>query len=146
MRRVTRGAAVLVAGAATFSLVSVGSADAFTKKELKICWSNTSDAPGIDLLAVADGPSYRHNRLDSGECQSWDVQAGRYTLTVNNVNDFLNQISGACNTGSPAVKIRVKRQGHARQVWDLGAFINGEVQTNVRNNRSTSVAAHLRCV
>ena len=146
MRRVTRGAAVVLAGATTFSLMAVGSADAFTKKELKICWANTSDAPGIDLLAVADGPSYRHNRLDSGECRSWDVKAGRYTLTVNNVNEFLQQISGACNSGSPAVKIRIKRQGHARESWGLGAFLNGEIQTNVRENRSTSVAAHLRCV
>ena len=146
MHKLVGAAALATASACVFTMVAAGSADAFTQRELKICWANTATDPSLDLDAVADGPSYRKTTLDSGECVAWDVRPGRYKITVDDVDEFLDDLGDACpGPGSPALKIRVKRQNQAYRVYNLAAFINGSIETNVRNNRATTVSAHLRC-
>ena len=142
-----------VALGATTALIggfTYGSAEAYTQKELKICWADTSTGERISLPVVADGPSYRRATIPNGQCVAWDVKPGRYKITVNNLSDFADAVDDACEPGpepnDPALKIRVKRQNHPYQVYSLSALLNGGVETNVRNNRATTVSAHLRCV
>ncbi len=136
-----------VAAAVASTGLVAGSAEAFTQRELKVCWANTSATPGIDLLAVADGPSYRETSLDAGECVEWDVRPGRYDITVDDAAAFRDAVFAACpGPGEPSLTIRVKRQGQGYRAYNLGALVNGKITTTVRKDRSTSIAAHLRCV
>src|SRR5689334_8884836 len=96
MRKLVGSAAVVVASATVFSMVSVGAADAFTKRELKSCWANTPGNPGLDLEPIADGPSFRSASLDAGECVAWDVRPGRYDITVDDASEFRDAVLAAC--------------------------------------------------
>lgn len=151
MHKLVGAAALATASACVFTLVAAGSADAFTQRELKICWADTTGGPPeIDLEVVADGPSYRTATLDTGECVAWDVKPGRYKITVENVSEFVDAIADSCDDNGvqgddPSLKVRVKRQNQAYRVYNLSAFLNGSIETNVRNNRATTVSAHLRC-
>ena len=146
--RASAGLAGLLAIVAGLSVGIPMPAQAMTQKELNICWVN--DAPGgvQDLEVVADGPSFRTASLDNGDCMAWDVRAGQYKLTVEDVAEFLDAIRASCpkrKNLSPRVTITVKRQGDLYKAYGPAVLKNGELTTNVRENRRTTVTVILAC-
>lgn len=145
MRKLVASGAVVAASAMVFSMVSIGSADARTKKELNICWASADSS--VALPVVADGPSYRTTRLAPGACKAWDVRPGAYKITVRDANAFLGEVASACDPGdSPSLTIRVKRAGQEYRDYSIATFVNGNIVTNVKKDRRTTIAAHLRCL
>jgi hypothetical protein len=143
--------ALLVVGAPTAT-------QAFTQKELTICYTNTVPNLIQDLEVVADGPSYKTTTLDAGDCVSWDVRPGQYKLTVEDVQEFFDgAITGGsyCDHGYEDngiskpyedLEIVIRRMGaETYKAFPYAAIANGEVRTNVKKNRSTTATVRLFC-
>src|SRR5690349_9982164 len=95
-----RRSAVYAAAGLAGSLIVGGAvvafpSNAFTAKELNLCWVNHSRDTPIDLEAVADGPSYKTTTLDSGQCRQYDVRAGQYKITVEDVQELVTRLNAA---------------------------------------------------
>lgn len=147
MTRFVRTGVLLSASALLLTGLSVGTAEAKTGKELKICYKNDTPSPGIGMVAVADGPSYRRTQLADGECKAWSVRPGGYQLRVGDAEDWSEALYDACNSigQDTDFKARLKRQGSSERLVGVYALLLG-VDTNIRKNRSTSYAIHVRCV
>jgi hypothetical protein len=146
---VASSVALLVVGAPTAS-------QAFTQKELTVCYNNTVPNSIQDLEVVADGPSYKTTTLDSGDCSSADVRPGQYKLTVEDVVEFLYMLynedycNGYTDHGQskpyPNIEIVIRRMGgETYKAFNYAAIANGEVTTNVKKNRSTSATVNVFC-
>jgi hypothetical protein len=148
-----RRSAVYAAAGLAGSMVIAGAvvafpSSAYTAKELNMCWVNHSKDSSIDLEAVADGPSYKTTTLDSGQCRQYDVRAGQYKITVEDVQEFLDDINAASTcpgAPSPKITITVKRMNEGYRAFPLAAFLNGSITTNVKKDRRTSITALLNC-
>ena len=140
---VASSVALLVVGAPTAS-------QAFTQKELTVCWVNDTPSadgvggPNADLEAVADGPSFKTFSLDNGDCVSWDVQPGQYKMTTEDMPEFIaamTAVTASCNNADADddgdFRITINRMGDSYKAFNLAAFENGEITTNVKKNRST---------
>jgi hypothetical protein len=141
--------AVAVAGSLTLGAgVLATSSEAKTAKELNICWVNQTPNPILDLEVVADGPSYKTTTLDNGDCMAWDVRAGQYQFTVEDVQEFLTGIDVACpgDLSHSFFKVTIKRMKESYKAFNPTAFANGSITTNVRKDRRTSVTAYLACI
>lgn len=153
---VASSVALLVVGAPTAS-------QAFTQKELTVCWQNeTPSADGIggpnaDLEAVADGPSFKTFSLDNGDCISWDVQPGQYKMTTEDMPEFIASMSAVTDSCTAAddeeegdLRITISRASNGTmdtyKAFNLAAFENGEITTNVKKNRSTWIVVKAFCV
>jgi hypothetical protein len=141
--------AVAVAGSLTLGAGALAvSSEAKTAKELNICWNNQSANGAIDLEVVADGPSYKTASLDHGDCMAWDVRAGQYQFTVEDVQEFLDAINAdaACpGPLTPDFRVTIKRMKDTYKAFNPVAFANGSITTNVKKDRRTSVTAYLGC-
>jgi hypothetical protein len=150
MRKSVVTAVAIGASAALVGGMTLSTAEARTKKELNICWASDDPAPTVALPAVADGPSYRATDLTAGNCKAWDVRPGNYKFTVRNANAWLTEISTACNglagRETEELTIRVKRAGQEYRDYSFNTFLHGDIVTNVKKDRRTTIAAHLRCV
>ncbi|MBA3745221.1 hypothetical protein [Sporichthya sp.] len=158
MRKSAISAAAVLSSVA---LLSVGAptvsqaATSFTQRELTVCWNNetpSADNPNfnMDLEAVADGPSYKSFSLDNGECVRWDVRPGQYKMTVEDMDEFLDDITDALDSCAAdeddRFQIRIKRMGDTYKAFNVAALLNGEVTTNVKKDRSTSISVNAYCV
>ncbi len=141
-------AVAAVAGSITLAAgVVAAPSSAYTQKELNVCWANNTPSHALDLEFVADGPSYKTFSLDDTECTAWDVRAGQYKLTVEDVSEFVAGMEAACpGAPTPDLKIRIKRMNDAYRAFNTAAILNGSVTTNVKKDRRTSVLVSLRCV
>jgi hypothetical protein len=146
MRRSVVAAAGLAGSLVVGGAVVAFPSDAYTAKELNICWVNHSKKPSLDLEVVADGPSYRTATLDNGDCMAWDVRGGQYKLTVEDVGEFLDNIKWACAGQKPLIRFTIKRMKESYRAYPTAALANGSITTTVKNNRRTSVTALLNCV
>lgn len=147
MGKFAKSAAAVVVSSGLVAGFTAMPAEAFTKKELKICWFNNTGDP-VDARFVADGPSYRRVGLPSGLCKNWDVRPGQYKITLEDPEDFLADISAAtCDPGfDETFLIRVKRAGQQYRNYPFHTFVHGDIVTNVKKNRATTVAIQLKCV
>lgn len=137
--------AALAACLAFSSVAAAPTADAYTQKELNVCWVNSAPGKWLDLEVVADGPSFKTASLDHRDCVAWDVQPGQYKLTVEDVEEFRAAMRAACRAPrTPSLKISVKRQ---QEVYRTGGreLRNGGLVTHVRKDRRTTVSIELRC-
>lgn len=140
--------AVAVAGSLTLAAgVLAASSNAYTAKELNICWVNKAPGGVLDLEVVADGPSYKTASLDNGDCMAWDVRAGQYKFTVEDVDEFLKGIESACAPNKkPLFRVTIKRMQDTYKASSPALFATGGITTNVKKDRRTSVTALLNCV
>jgi hypothetical protein len=146
-----RRSAVVAAAGLAGSLVVGGAvvafpSSAFTSKELNVCWVNHSKDQSLDLEVVADGPSYKTTTLDRGECVQWDVRAGQYKMTVEDVQEFLDHIKAACPAQKPKLTFSIKRMKESYRAYPEAALANGSITTTVKKDRRTSITALLNCV
>lgn len=154
MRKTICSATAMAGSAGLFVVGAPAASQAYTAKELSICWVNKVPGMVQDLEFVADGPSFKAASLDAGECVSWDVRPGRYKLTVEDVEEFLDAAQSGCEelpapietTNSPDLTIKIKRQGDAYKAWPEAAVLDGQVTTNVKKDRRTAVTVLLQCV
>ena len=146
-----RRSAVYAAAGLAGSMVVAGAvvafpSNAFTAKELNVCWTNHSYDKSLDLEVVADGPSYKTTTLDTGECQQWDVRAGQYKMTVEDVSEFLADIKAACGSkATPKLTFSIKRMNESYRAYPAAALANGSITANVKKDRRTSITALLNC-
>lgn len=147
MRKRAYSAAAVASSVALLTFGAPTASQAYTQKELNLCWSNASQTPSQDLEVVADGPSYKTFSLDTGSCMAWDVKPGQYKITLEDVDEFMQGFNASCpGPGSPSLKITVKRQNTGYKAYPLAALLNGSITTNVKKDRRTTVSAYLRCV
>jgi hypothetical protein len=119
---------------------------AFTAKELSICWVNQTPNTVWDLEVVADGPAYRTATLDNGDCAAWDVRPGQYKFTFEDIEEFAASVEDACDeldapadyVYTPDLTIAIKRQGEAYRASNYATIANGGVRTDVKKDRRTS--------
>lgn len=158
MRKSAISAAAVLSSVA---LLSVGAptvsqaASSYTEKELTVCWINDTPSAHIpsenmDLEVVADGPSFKTASLDNGDCVSWDVRPGQYKMTVEDMDEFLGDIGEVLDScvgdDEDRFQIRISRMGDKYKAFNQAAFLNGQVTTHVKKNRSTWIEAHAYCV
>ena len=146
-----RRSAVYAAAGLAGSMVIAGAvvafpSNAYTAKELNVCWVNHSYKPSLDLEVVADGPSFKTTTLDSGRCAQWDVRPGQYKMTVEDVSEFLADIKAACGSkATPKLTFSIKRMNDSYRAFPAAALANGSITTTVKKDRRTSVTALLNC-
>lgn len=149
MRRSIVSAAAVAGSLVLGAGVLATSSEAKTAKELNICWNNQTQNGAIDLEVVADGPSYKTATLDSGDCMAWDVRAGQYQFTVEDVQEFLDAINADSTcpgvNSAPYFRVTIKRMKESYKAFNPVAFANGSITTNVKKDRRTSVTAFLKC-
>lgn len=155
MRKSAYPAAAIVASVALLTVGAPTASQAQTEKELSICWVNKTPNPVTDLEVVADGPSYKSASLDAGECAAWDVRPGQYTLTLEDIEEFLVAATDQSDCESldtsdyewyPDLTITIKRQQETYRAYPQLLVTNGKVTTNVKKDRRTSVTVLLKCV
>ncbi len=152
MRKSAISAAAVLSSVA---LLSVGAptvsqaATSFTQKELTICYVNQTVDQLQDLEVVADGPSYKTASLDAGDCFRYDVRPGQYKMTVEDVEEFTDALpaSFADCEGDDVGRFRIyiKRMNDSYKAFTVAALLNGQVTTNVKKNRSTTITAAIEC-
>jgi len=148
MRRSAYAAAGLAGSVIVATAVVATPSNAFTSKELNVCWVNHSKDKSLDLEAVADGPSYKSTTLDTGECQQWDVRPGQYKMTVEDVDEFIDDINAPATCpgpSSPKLTFTIKRMHDSYRAFPVAALLNGSITTNVKKDRRTSITALLNC-
>jgi len=149
MRKSIYSAGAVVASVALLAVGAPTASQAATQKELNICWKDETVHKTMDLEVVADGPSYKSTTLDAGECMAWDVRPGLYKLTVENMEEFIHNLSvesGDCkHDTNPHPMVIIKRMGDTYESFDQAAFLNGEVWTNVKKDRRTTATMVLAC-
>lgn len=156
MRKSALSAAAVVSSVALLVVGAPTASQAFTQKELTLCYTNSIPSSTQDLEVVADGPSYKTTTLDAGDCASWDVRPGQYKLTVEDVEEFLDGFydNASCNGYEvngiskpyPNMEIVIRRMaGETYKAFPYAAIANGEVSTNVKKNRSTSATVNVSC-
>jgi hypothetical protein len=155
MRKSAYSAAAVVSSVALLVVGAPTASQAYTQKELTVCYTNTVPDSTQDIEFVADGPSYRTASMDNGDCEHWDVRPGQYKLTVEDVKELLAGLSAndMCDhyvengIAKPYVNLNmtIKRQNESYRAFDYAAISNGEVTTNIRKNRSTSVVFNVFC-
>jgi len=149
MRKSAYSAAAVLSSVALLSVGAPTVAQAYTKKELSLCWFNQTIDKVQDLELVADGPSYKTVSLDAGECARFDVRPGQYKITVEDVEEFTQALQASftnCASGTaPRFRIYIKRMNSTYKAFTTAALLNGHVTTHVKKNRSTTVTAALEC-
>lgn len=150
MRKSAYSAAAVVSSVALLTVGAPTVAHAYTQKELSICWVNETIDKVQDLELVADGPSYKTASLDAGECARFDVRPGQYKITLEDVEEFVDALRDSqqnCAAGEdPRFRIYIKRMNDTYKAFTTAALLNGQVTTNVKKNRSTTVTAALECI
>jgi hypothetical protein len=170
MRKSIYSAGAVVASVAMLAVGAPTASHAMTIDEANVCWLNGADGT-TDLEAVLDGTAAKFASLDSGDCKAWDVTPGQYKFTVEDVKEFLDAITAECahygriggghytdldGSGdasgpknewqtNPRVVVKIKRQGDFYKAWNLGALINGEITTNIKKDRRTSILVNYYC-
>jgi len=144
MRRTAYSAAAILGAVALLTVGTPTASQAFTKKELSLCYINTTLDTSFDWEWVADGPSFKKVSLDAGTCMAFDVQPGRYKITV---ESFDRDVQSNCPRGKQlGGALIVKRGGDTYDASTTGFFRNGEVFTDVKKNRRTSVTLKAECL
>lgn len=153
MRTSVRAGAVLSASAALFAVLMPASAEAASSKRgtLKVCFDNQTPRAGVELDAVADGPSFRSKTLGDGDCKKWSVRTGQYMVGLDNAEEFFEALQvgefpfddtadSTCpgDESFPRLTSEVTRNGD-----DYDS--DSRVQTNVQKNRKTKVEFTLSC-
>src|SRR5690349_8889427 len=92
MRKSAYSAAAVVSSVALLVVGAPTASQAFTQKELSVCYANSTPNTSQDIEFVADGPSYKTASFDAGDCTAWDVRPGQYKLTVEDVKELLNTL------------------------------------------------------
>ena len=149
MRKSAYSAAAVVSSVALLSVGVPTAAEAYTQKELSICYVNQTVDKVQDIEIVADGPSYKSASLDAGECARFDVRPGQYKMTLEDVDEFTDALPASINNcpgdDNGRFRIYVKRMNDTYKAFTLAAFINGQVITHVKKNRSTTITAAIEC-
>ena len=156
MRKSTIAAAAVFSSAALVVVGAPTASQAFTQKELSVCYTNETPNTVQDLEFVADGPSYKTTTLDSGDCTAWDVRPGQYKITVEDVEEFLQGLedNDQCDTYEENgidkhyvnMEIAISRMGgEDYRAFPYAAVANGEVTTNVKKDRSTAILMRVFC-
>lgn len=145
---VRRSVHAALAGSTCAALLIVGTptpAQAYTEKELNVCWVNKAPGEWLDLEIVADGPSFKAASLDDGDCMAWNVRPGQYRITVEDVTEFRTAMRAACDPArTPFLKMIVERQGDPYKAG-FRDIRHGGLITHVRKDRRTTVTAVLTC-
>jgi hypothetical protein len=149
MRKRAYSAAAVVSSVALLTVGAPTVSQAYTQKELSICYVNQTVDQLQDLEIVADGPSYKSASLDAGECARFDVRPGQYKMTLEDVDEFVDALPASFNNcegdDQGRFRIYIKRMNDTYRAFTLAALLNGEVTTNVKKNRSTTVTAAIEC-
>jgi len=149
MRKAASSAAAVAAAVALLTVGTPTASQAFTEKELLVCYANAEPDPVLDLEVVADGPSYRSESLDPNSCVAWNVKPGRFWMTFENFNDLVAKArqTNHCPQGvGQDLKTTVKRMGgETYEVPEDVIFKNGGFFTEVKKNRSTSITYVIYC-
>jgi hypothetical protein len=149
MRKSIGTPAAVFTAAAALTLGAPTASQAFTQKELSICWDNRTPSPAPDLEMVADGPSYRTATLDAGDCVAWDVRPGQYKITLEDIEEQSEkgqQLSVDCGDESYDSGFTVKRGRESYNVPEFAILDNGGFTTDVKKNRRTSITIWQDCV
>lgn len=147
MRKTAYSTAAVVVAVALLTLGAPTPSQAFTQKELSLCYQNTTPNPVLDLELVADGPSYKTASLDAGDCAAWDVRPGQYKITFEDFDDLGAGAAGQtqCPQENAELVITIKRMHEAYKVFVYSVVDNGAFSTDVKKNRLTSVTFLVRC-
>lgn len=148
MRRSICAPAVVFTAAVSLTVGAPTASQAFTQKELSICWDDRTHFDRTpDLEMVADGPSYKTATLDAGDCVAWDVQPGRYKITFEDIEELGNGPGIDCGRGTTYDSgFTVKRGRESYNVHDFGILDNGGFTTDVKKDRRTSITIWQDCV
>lgn len=149
MRKSAYSAAAVLSSVALLTVGAPTMSQAYTQKELSICYVNESVDKVQDIEIVADGPSYKTAALDAGDCARYDVQPGQYKMTLEDVEEFTDALPASINNcpgdDQGRFRIYIKRMNDTYKAFTLAALLNGQVTTNVKKNRSTTVTAAIEC-
>ena len=131
--------------------LTVTSADATTRRELKACWLAPTLSP-LPLTVTVRGPQFGQRTLDNGTCKAWDVPSGTYRLTANATairTTFNASPQGRATVcGKSSYKnfrvFAVVTRG-TRTSTVLLSESGGTVSVGVKQGRLTKVNFRLRC-
>ena len=149
MRKSAYSAAAVVSSVALLTVGAPTASQAYTQKELSLCYVNQTVNKTQDLEIVADGPSYKAASLDAGECARFDVRPGQYKITLEDVEEFMDALPASYNncagTDNGRFRIYIKRMNNTYKPFTAAALVSGQVTTNVKKNRSTTILAAIEC-
>lgn len=148
MRNSARSAAAVAASVALLTVGAPTASQAYTEKELSICYVNKTPVPTLDLELVADGPSYKAASFDAGDCQAWDVRPGQYKVTFEDLDELYEASSAEyCQADYYAgVQITIKRMHESYKVFNFSVVDNGAFSIDVKKDRRTSITFLVKCV
>jgi hypothetical protein len=149
MRKSAYSAAAVLSSVALLTVGAPTTSQAYTQKELSICYVNETVDQVQDIEIVADGPSFKTASLDAGECARYDVRPGQYKMTLEDIEEFTDALPTSINhcagDDQGRFRIYVKRMNDTYKAFTLSALLNGQVTTHVKKNRSTTVTAAIEC-
>lgn len=149
MRKSAYSAAAVLSSVALLTVGAPTMSQAYTQKELSLCYANETVDKAQDLEIVADGPSFKTASLDAGNCARFDVQPGQYKVTLEDVGEFVESLQASFDNckgdDQGRFRIYIKRMNDTYKAYNVAALINGQVTTNVKKNRSTTVLASIEC-
>lgn len=149
MRKAIHAPAAIFAAAALLTVGAPTASQAFTQKELSICWDDRTDHPATpDLEVVADGPSFKTASLDPDDCVAWDVQPGQYKITFEDLEELSEntQLQPCDRDETYRSAFNVKRGRDSYDVFEQGIAKNGSFTTEVKKDRRTSITIWQDCV
>lgn len=149
MRKSAYSAAAVLSSVALLTVGAPTTSQAYTQKELSLCYVNETVDKIQDVEMVADGPSFKTGVLDAGECLRFDVRPGQYKITLEDVAEFLDaykaSVDNCKGTDQGRLRIYIKRMNQTYKAYSTAALINGQVTTHVKKDRSTTVTLAIEC-